>query len=102
MPAAHRRKTRYSNPAKGTKTRAAVNLMLRREGATTYEIADVTNMSLSAAGSVVQQLIDQRGFDIAVFPEPLTGRRGRRACRYKIIGRYRWDGSYRSFVSTDA
>lgn len=86
-----RHKSSYTTPRKGTKTRAAINLLLRREGATGSEFASGT----------VERLRNDCGFDIAVFPEPATGKVGRPASRYKIIGRYRWDGSYRSFVSTN-
>jgi len=88
-----RRKSSYCTPRKGTKTRAAVNLLLRREGA--------TNLEVGSLAALAERLRYDCGFDIAAFPEPSTGKTGRPACRYKIIGRYRWDGSYRSFVSTN-
>jgi len=87
-----RRKSAYSTPRKGTKTRVVVNLMLRREGLLSDQFPSVP--------SLAERLRDDCGFDIAIFPAP-TGKPGRPRSCYKIIGRYRWDGSYRSFVSTN-
>jgi len=101
VPAAPRRiKTIYTNPRKGTKARAAVNLMLRREGATAAEIAERVGYNrVNSISAMCEALRNDKGFDIAAFPVAGSGHVGRPPSVYKIIGRYRCNGSYRSFVS---
>ena len=69
--------------------------MLRPHGVTVEEIGiDKTHVS-----AAVRAFRDEKGYDIRVFNAEPTGRRGRRNAIYKCVGKFRWDGSYRSFVT---
>jgi hypothetical protein len=91
------------SPAKGTLLRRMLKMLMRPEGATTFEMLEAGIPS--GGGSYMGVLRDQKGWDIRAFPcpeerrEPVKGARGRRPpVVYKVVGRMRWDGGYRTLV----
>lgn len=102
-------------PKKGSKLRASVLLMLRPQGATNPEVCEVygTDYKRGAGGAnqvynVIEALREQKGYDVRTFPLPPHDPRqagfsdpstvGRRPVVHRVVGKMRWDGSYRSFV----
>ena len=84
------RRTKFATPRKGTKIRQIVNLALRPCGVCVDDLPDLIprrHLAIYANGP----LRDEYGFDIL----PM----GRAPTRYRIIGRWRYDGSYRSFLT---
>lgn len=72
-------------------------MLLRREGATVHELRTATDMSSVVIHGVLSRLNFDCGFDIRGF----TARQhttGRPPKRYKIVGRAKWHGGYRSFI----
>lgn len=91
----NRRRAEYGrSPKKGSKTRAALILMLRPEGATYVDL-----MGAGLRGRNISALIDQKGWDIRSFDIPNPGRKGPRV-RYKVIGKYLPKRRYRSLISS--
>lgn len=92
-------KTKFTTPRKDSKSRNIALMLLRDEGATMQEIRETTGMSSVVAHGVLARLDFDCGFDIRRFTEkhidPTTSRP---PLRYRIVGRSRWNGGYRSFV----
>lgn len=88
-------------PAKGTKNRKALIMMLR--GATAPAIIEACEFKgASPMSRIVMRLRDECGYDIRHFPNPTpNGKCGRTPGLYKVIGKMKWDGSYRSFINDD-
>lgn len=99
-------RNKYSTPRKGTKTRALLLLMLRPQGATTKEILEKVQMRQQAVLPTIISLRDFGGWDIRIFSVPnpdtsptLTGRkRMATTLAYRVVGRLRFHGGYRSFI----
>lgn len=97
-----RTKSKYGTPRKGTKRRKLVLLLLRKQGLTTEQAYEI-GMKREDLGGALAALRDDCGFDIQVIGTR-PGRVGTRGFAtkhlyvYRIIGRYRWSGSYRSFL----
>lgn len=91
---------RFVSPRKGTKVRALINLLLKPQGMTTFEAvqAGLVKESTSISG-VLARLEYECGFDIRVVGASPRVLKGRRAYIYRIVGRHRWNGQYRSFVN---
>lgn len=92
-------KNRYGKPPrKGTKARAFLLRALRPHGCTTPESGYLPHV----LGSTIAQLRDTRGYDIRAFPIPCNhnyraGETGPRVA-YRLVGKWRWNGTYRSFL----
>ncbi len=80
------RRTKFATPRKGTKIRQIVNLALRPCGVCADDLPDLIPRRIKPI-----PLRDEYGFDILAM--------GRAPTRYRIIGRWRYDGSYRSFLT---
>lgn len=74
-------------------------MLLRPQGATRLEIINRLGVSENAIAGMIVVLNDQKGWDIRSFPrkELHTGR-GRMPVVYKVVGKVRWNGGYRSFL----
>lgn len=92
---------RFVTPAKGTKTRELILRMLREEGLTSAEAlnAGLIRHNSSLTG-IIARLEYECGFDIRVIGSQRIERRGRNMYVYRIVGRHRWNGPYRSFTET--
>jgi len=107
----HRQCGRHSGfgrtPAKGTKARQALLLMLRPGGATYSELFEVYSPKNNKdhISNLVSCFVNEKGWDIRTFVLPETDPRfvkkkaGRPRVIHRIVGKMRWDGSYRSFVN---
>jgi len=101
MAAGIRRRSLDTMPAKGTKLRQMIILLLRPQGATIAEIAGVTNQSINNIWGLIDKLQDFRGWDIRGFPDPSAkGRPGRNNKIYKIVGKTTDSGRYKDLVRT--
>ena len=92
-------------PKRGSKTRAILALMLRPQGLTVHEAVQLGLSPKSGnLGGPLQQLELFKGWDIrrVSLPEEHRKERNNRwGIAYKVVGRYRDSGRYRSFVSAD-
>lgn len=94
-----RHNNRYGrSPRKGTKLRQIIILALRKEGVTSHELGLLLDCSNTVIGSYIDQIRDMKGWDIRAFPAPPERRHSRhgRCYLYRIVGKFFWDGSYRS------
>jgi hypothetical protein len=82
-------------PKKGTVLRNLALMALRPQGVTKPEFME---NSRHVFQTYIGVLIDQRGYDIKSFPCPPSRRAGgQRTLIYKMVGKMRWSGTYRSF-----
>lgn len=86
-------------PAKGTKSRYALIMMLR--GAKSSDIRDQYSLGPTELFSIVSRLRNDCGYDIRAFPPKRKGSHGSPPSIYKCVGKMKWDGSYRSFIDDD-
>ncbi len=92
-----RPKHRYGNPRVGTKRARLVAALMR--GGTHEELARRSDMSvINVKNTMARFLRDDYGYDIR-FRVIDRNHAGRPTCSHMIVGRYRWDGSYRSFLT---
>lgn len=105
--APHRKpKSSYTcSPGKGTKSRAALLAMLRETGLTGQEaVQRGFVVSASSLGTMVSKFRDMQGFDIVGVPTEINRKAmahlnaRKSVLAYRVVGKYRWDGTYRSFV----
>lgn len=100
---ANRKHAEYGrSPKKGTKTRAALILMLRPQGATSEDFKAIGlggRVHSAYYGAYIEVLINQKGWDIRTFDIPNRGHKGPRV-RYKVIGKYLPKRRYRSLISS--
>ena len=75
-------------PRKGTKSRIVVNALLR--GTTASEVEELVGWGKGSFNAFLDKLTDQCGYDVRK-----TSIRPRST--YLIVGKMKWDGSYRSF-----
>ncbi len=98
--ALHRRK-KYNTPKKGTKARRLVLALLKPKGLTLREMKNLLGFTYSH----LAHLQDFGGWDIKAFivdnPSPIDGKRHHKVYSYRIVGRLRFKGGYRSFVNDD-
>jgi hypothetical protein len=91
------------SPAKGSLTRRALKMLMRPEGATIFELVEA-GLSPRSAARVLTVFRDEKGWDVRSFPCRDESRlwpdvhRTKPSNVHKIVGRLRWDGSYRSLV----
>lgn len=100
MARAHVRNRFGRTPRKGTKTREVLLMMLRPQGAASYEIDRLFGKGFCAA-AIVRTLRDDKGWDVRTFSMPRSDsphQYGRLPVVHKVVGKMKWDGSYRSFV----
>lgn len=88
-------RTKYTTPRKGTKVRKAVLLLLRPCGATMQQM--ITETSICKASNILEDIKNFYGFDVQIINQ-IPSKIGRHTNVYRIIGRWRWNGSYRSFL----
>lgn len=102
-------------PRKGTKARALLLMALRPQGFTAWEVYETLGYNRGGSlGAAITGLIDQKGYDIRGFhlrrdqyteerfgPKVAPGRKTRDPLVYRLVGKHRWNGSYRSFVKLD-
>lgn len=100
-------------PAKGSKLRQALLMMLRPQGATVHELIEAGLVSdPRRMGHLWIQLRDYKGYDIRPFPltdrteqrcGPILnkGRPGRQPVAYRCLGRWTWNRRYRPFIRLD-
>lgn len=88
-------------PAKGSKTRAVLLMLLREEGVTRHEAFGVIQSKGTQFSKVIEILVDQKGWDIRPFRLPSHERTGHRhgpRQAWKAVGKYRRNGTYRSLI----
>ena len=94
-------------PKKGTAARKVLLRALSANGVTVHEALSMGLVKSARQFSMmVVALADQKGYDIRLFPcDPSrcakTWRNGGRKNAYRLVGKMRWDGSYRSFVNPE-
>jgi hypothetical protein len=94
----HHKRNKYSTPAKGTKSRALLLGMLSKRGLTASEALERGYLARrSAMAAMLSQFYNTGGWDIRGFTEP-SGTPSSPFVRYRIVGRFRWEGGYRSFI----
>ena len=94
----HHKRNKYSTPAKGTKSRALLLGMLSRRGITATEaLEQELIVRRSGMAAMLTQFINVGGWDIRGFHEP-SGTPSSPYVRYRVVGRFRWEGGYRSFI----
>jgi hypothetical protein len=75
-----------------------LKMLLAPEGATIGELLEA-GISRSATRTAIITLCDQKGWDIRSFPCPIDRRLyyggNGKTLVYKVVGKMRWDGSYR-------
>jgi hypothetical protein len=77
-----------------------VNMLLRCEGATCEELAQMTGSKIGAIHTAIYNcMMDDMGFDVVAFREPSRPGMSKPRHRYKIVGRWAWSGKYRSFIN---
>lgn len=103
-------KDRYTDPRPGSKVHRVLEMMRREQGATFYEMRERLEPErraryCSAFASMITYLQDMCGYDIRHFPRAGEGRGaptldgGSRATGiWRVVGRYKWDGSYESYI----
>lgn len=90
-------KDRYSTPKKGTKKRQLVLALLNPKGIKT---SDMKELGFKDSGAI-ENLRNDCGFDVQIIDQqPSPSGKGRPTNVYRIIGRYRWKGGYRSFLES--
>jgi hypothetical protein len=87
-------------PVKGSLMRRMLKMMLRPEGATTFELIEV-GLRNALIHHYTEVLRNEKGWDVRLFPCPRYRRRSPKGYVYKIVGKMRWDGSYRSLITKD-
>ena len=100
MAMSHRR-TLNGLPAKGTKKRKMLAMLLRCQGATGPELAAALGAKLSNVQPMIEELMNFKGWDIRTVGQINAPGKGRPASIKKIVGRYRENGRYRSFIRGD-
>lgn len=94
----HRRVGFRRAPRKGSKSRRLLMLALRPCGVLSTD-ARALFASKDVLGRTLATLYDECGYDIRSFPSRVaTEGRGRPPVIYRLVGKLRWDGSYRSFI----
>lgn len=100
------------SPAKGTQARKLVLMLMRPQGVTSWEAREAFVTERRSFGCLVEQLRDQKGYDIRSFPIPEGERTIERVgpsavsskCPprvWRLVGKMRWNGTYRSFIRLD-
>jgi hypothetical protein len=94
-------------PAKGTKSRQLLLMLLRPQGATTWELVQAGLLTRNRSmGQWLIQLEDQKGYDIRSFPlhertlervGPVGMTSKRPPLVYKLLGRWTWDRRFRPY-----
>jgi hypothetical protein len=89
------------SPAKGTKARVIMLAMLR-DGITDRQ-AVALGVAHGYLSSMIERFVDQLGWDVRGVPIPnphygVTRSQPRHVLSYRIVGRCRWDGTYRSLI----
>ncbi len=95
-------------PAKGTARRQFLLMALRPQGVTSWETSQF--MTPSVFHGHLTALREEKGYDIRAFPIPRERRTAERVgtngvtCRkppviYRLVGKRRWNGTYRDFVA---
>lgn len=92
-------KSKYSTPKKGTKRRLIINLMLRPDGVSLQEVHEY-GLNKDTFSKDMEWLRNDCGFDTAVIGRRPIPNSNRTSNVYKIIGRYYWNGKYRSFLKS--
>lgn len=92
-------KSKYSTPKKGTKRRTMINLLLRPEGLSLYEIEKLGFSKLNFSKDI-EWMRSDCGFDVLIVGRRPLENSHRFTNVYRIIGRYYWDGRYRSFLKS--
>jgi hypothetical protein len=101
------------SPAKGTKIRQFLLMALRSQGVTSWEAVQAGLIRERGLSAFLTMLRDMKGYDVKAFrlaPEQRTlarvgaiGVRGKNPpLVYRLVGRMKWDGSYRTFLRLDA
>lgn len=94
-------KSKYGTLKRGTKRRQIALLLIRPQGCSALEAYIIVGFNSSLLGCEITRLKDDYGFDIQIIdkrkPNSKDGR-GRNQYVWRIIGRWRWNGSYRSFL----
>ncbi len=90
-------------PKKGTKSRSFLLQALRPEGADSFVFSRSIGTNGVGLSRLAQIMIDQKGYDLRTFLNGKhavcwDGRKGRPMVSWRLVGKMRWDGSYRSFI----
>lgn len=92
------RRKKYNTPKKGTKLRALILGLLKPEGLTRKQINSIT----SYGHTHLTLLQDFGGWDIKGFPVAnrnlVDHKKHKTVLSYRIVGRLRFNGGYRSLV----
>jgi hypothetical protein len=84
--------------------RRMLKMLLRPEGATVDELVEAGIGRRQVARYIIV-LTDEKGWDIRGFPRPELRREGvakrKHLYVYKVVGKMRWNGTYRSFVNAE-
>jgi hypothetical protein len=103
-------KHKYTTPKKGTKTRQLLLMLLRLQGATMHELRAELGWGKGSIRTNISMLGDFGGWDVRQFPVdnpnriegmPTSTGGWRKLTAYRIVGRDRWGGGYRS-IGVDA
>jgi hypothetical protein len=96
-------------PAKGTQARQVLLLALRPQGVTAWEARQAGVTTKQSFGCLLDQFLDQKGYDVRSFPLPNDQRtlervgpsavKSKKPPRvWRLVGKLRWNGTYRSFI----
>ena len=91
----------YSDVTPGSKTDGIVQQMMQPAGCTRSWAVDVAGIAPNSFGPLIRRLPDMTGYDIRAFKHPRTGKTGRQPYIYRIVGRYKWDGGYESYIDPE-
>lgn len=91
----------FSSPAKGTRARQIILLALRPQG---LSVAEAIQRKLihdpNQLLTLLMRLECDSGFDIRRFGHRRT--KDMTALIYRVVGRHRWNGTYRPFMSVSS
>lgn len=94
---ARRHKSGFSrSPRKGTTSRKILLLCLT--GYTVEEMSHACRCPIRTVTKTIDRLRDDCGWDIRRFPRSGRTLNDRRVSVFKVVGKMKWDGSYRSFI----
>jgi hypothetical protein len=82
-------------PAHGTLRRQVLLLMLRPQGA---RISELPGKSANQIGSMINGLQNDYLYDVRMFTNKRSGKKGRPTKTYYVVGKWSRSGRYRSFV----
>lgn len=92
-------KHQYGEIRPGTKKAEIVRRMVEGHVLTSECLLDDLIRTAAQLGVERESMRDMFGYDIRSFSTPPNGKRGRPPHKYKIVGRWSWDGQYTDFIA---